>query len=46
MMERALLWGARELYGEAPEDEILRKLKETVRAFDPCISCSVHFVRG
>ncbi|CAI1492259.1 Sulfhydrogenase 2 subunit alpha [Thermococcus nautili] len=46
VMEGALLWEARNLYGNAPEDELLRRLEETVRAFDPCISCSVHFVRG
>ncbi|WP_099209751.1 NAD(P)-dependent hydrogenase/sulfhydrogenase 2 subunit alpha [Thermococcus henrietii] len=46
VMEGALLWEARDLYGNAPEDELLRRLEETVRAFDPCISCSVHFVRG
>ncbi|AFL94850.1 sulfhydrogenase II, alpha chain [Thermococcus cleftensis] len=45
MMERALLWEARELYGEVPEEEMLGRLEETVRAFDPCISCSVHFAK-
>ncbi len=46
MMEVSLFEEAQKLYGEAGEGEMLQRLEETVRAFDPCISCSVHFVRG
>ena len=45
MMEVSLLEEARKLYGEAEERAMVQRLEETVRAFDPCISCSVHIVR-
>jgi sulfhydrogenase subunit alpha len=28
------------------DDELRRRLEVVVRAFDPCVSCSVHAVRG
>ncbi|ASJ17123.1 hydrogenase [Thermococcus chitonophagus] len=45
IMELSLLEDARKMYGLLPEDSLKRKLEEVVRAFDPCISCSVHFVK-
>ncbi|MDV3103837.1 NAD(P)-dependent hydrogenase/sulfhydrogenase 2 subunit alpha [Thermococcus waiotapuensis] len=45
MMEASLLKEAKALYGEVEEGEMVKKLEETVRAFDPCISCSVHLVK-
>lgn len=45
MMEASLLKEARALYGEVDEGEMVQMLEETVRAFDPCISCSVHIVK-
>ncbi|WP_010479608.1 NAD(P)-dependent hydrogenase/sulfhydrogenase 2 subunit alpha [Thermococcus zilligii] len=45
MMEASLLKEVRALYGEVGEGEMVKKLEETVRAFDPCISCSVHLVK-
>lgn len=45
MMEASLLKEARALYGEVDEREMVQRLEETVRAFDPCISCSVHLVK-
>ena len=45
MMEVSLLEEARRLYGEADDRAMVQRLEETVRAFDPCISCSVHIVR-
>ncbi|WP_048149604.1 NAD(P)-dependent hydrogenase/sulfhydrogenase 2 subunit alpha [Palaeococcus ferrophilus] len=45
MIEASLLKEARALYGEVEEAEMVQRLEETVRAFDPCISCSVHLVR-
>ncbi|WP_457751997.1 NAD(P)-dependent hydrogenase/sulfhydrogenase 2 subunit alpha [Thermococcus sp.] len=45
MMEASLFEEAKKLYGETREDEMLQRLDETVRAFDPCISCSVHLVK-
>jgi sulfhydrogenase subunit alpha len=45
MIEASLLEEAKKLYGEADEREVVQRLEETVRAFDPCISCSVHVVR-
>ena len=45
MMEASLFEEAKKLYGEAREEEMLQRLDETVRAFDPCISCSVHLVK-
>ncbi|MBO8144613.1 MAG: Ni/Fe hydrogenase subunit alpha, partial [Thermodesulfobacterium sp.] len=45
MMEASLLEEARKLYGKAEERAMIGRLEETVRAFDPCISCSVHIVR-
>ena len=45
MMEASLLKEARNLYGKADERAMIGRLEETVRAFDPCISCSVHIVR-
>ncbi len=46
MIEASLLTEARGgLYGETDEGgEMVKRLEETVRAFDPCISCSVHLV--
>lgn len=44
MIEASLLTEARRLYGETDEGEMIKRLEETVRAFDPCISCSVHLV--
>lgn len=45
MMEASLLEEARKLYGEVDEQAMMHRLEETIRAFDPCISCSVHLVR-
>jgi sulfhydrogenase subunit alpha len=45
MMEKSLLREARGLYGNVDESEMVQRLEETVRAFDPCISCSVHLVK-
>ncbi len=45
MMETSLLEEAKALYAEADEREMVQRLEETVRAFDPCISCSVHVVK-
>ncbi|AJC71292.1 hydrogenase [Thermococcus guaymasensis DSM 11113] len=45
MMEVSLLEEARKLYGEVDEQAMIHCLEETVRAFDPCISCSVHLVK-
>ena len=45
MMEASLLEEARKLYGKAEERAMIGRLEETVRAFDPCISCSVHLVK-
>ncbi|MDI3474625.1 MAG: sulfhydrogenase subunit alpha [Thermococcaceae archaeon] len=45
MIEVSLLKEARALYGEVDEGEMVQRLEETVRAFDPCISCSVHLVK-
>ncbi len=45
MIEASLLEEAKKLHGEADERKVVQRLEETVRAFDPCISCSVHVVR-
>ncbi|AEC52467.1 cytochrome-c3 hydrogenase alpha chain [Pyrococcus sp. NA2] len=45
MMERSLLEDAKRMFGREPEDRFKNRLEEIVRAFDPCISCSVHLVR-
>ncbi|NJE05921.1 Ni/Fe hydrogenase subunit alpha [Thermococcus sp. M36] len=45
MIEASLLREAKALYGETDEREMVQRLEETVRAFDPCISCSVHIVK-
>ncbi|ASJ08563.1 hydrogenase [Thermococcus siculi] len=45
MIEASLLREAKALYGEADEGDMIQRLEETVRAFDPCISCSVHLVK-
>ncbi len=45
MTESSLYREATNWYGKVPEDELRRRLEMTVRAFDPCISCSVHVVR-
>ncbi|ADT83048.1 sulfhydrogenase II subunit a [Thermococcus barophilus MP] len=45
LMELSLYEEARKQYGTVDENFLKHKLEETVRAFDPCISCSVHFVR-
>lgn len=45
MMEASLLEEARRLHGKADDRAMVQRLEETVRAFDPCISCSVHIVR-
>ncbi|AFK22704.1 NAD(P)-dependent hydrogenase/sulfhydrogenase 2 subunit alpha [Pyrococcus sp. ST04] len=45
IMELSLLEDARRMYGSLPEDSLKAKLEEVIRAFDPCISCSVHFVK-
>ncbi|ACS90574.1 NiFe hydrogenase II, catalytic subunit alpha [Thermococcus sibiricus MM 739] len=45
IMELSLYEEARKRYGSSDETTFLQKLEETVRAFDPCISCSVHIVR-
>ncbi|AMM53581.1 NAD(P)-dependent hydrogenase/sulfhydrogenase 2 subunit alpha [Pyrococcus kukulkanii] len=45
MMELSLLEDAKKMYGSVPEESLKKKLEEIVRAFDPCISCSVHFVK-
>jgi sulfhydrogenase subunit alpha len=33
------------LFLDAPEDELRHRCEQTVRNFDPCISCSTHFLR-
>ncbi len=45
MMELSLFTEAGKRYGEMSEAEFVQKLEEVVRAFDPCISCSVHIVK-
>lgn len=45
IMELSLYEEAKRRYGTSDESTFLQKLEETVRAFDPCISCSVHVVR-
>jgi len=45
IMELSLYEEAKKRYGSSDETTFLQKLEETVRAFDPCISCSVHIVR-
>ncbi|WP_048146767.1 NAD(P)-dependent hydrogenase/sulfhydrogenase 2 subunit alpha [Pyrococcus abyssi] len=45
MMEKSLLEDARNMFGKESETTLKSKLEEVVRAFDPCISCSVHVVR-
>ncbi|AMQ18959.1 NAD(P)-dependent hydrogenase/sulfhydrogenase 2 subunit alpha [Thermococcus peptonophilus] len=45
MIEKSLLREAKVLYGNVDEMEMVQRLEETVRAFDPCISCSVHIVK-
>lgn len=45
MMELSLLREAKRGYGELDECSLIQRLEETVRAFDPCISCSVHIVK-
>ncbi|AEH23718.1 NAD(P)-dependent hydrogenase/sulfhydrogenase 2 subunit alpha [Pyrococcus yayanosii] len=45
MIELSLFEEAKRRYGELPEMEFVQRLEEVVRAFDPCISCSVHVVR-
>ncbi|NJE85003.1 Ni/Fe hydrogenase subunit alpha [Thermococcus sp. CX2] len=45
MMELSLLREAKRGYGELDEGSLIQRLEETVRAFDPCISCSVHIVK-
>ncbi len=45
MMELSLHEEARKRYGEMSESEFIQKMEEVVRAFDPCISCSVHVVK-
>ncbi len=45
IMELSLYEEAKKRYGSSDEVTFLQKLEETVRAFDPCISCSVHVVR-
>ncbi len=45
LMELSLYEEARKQYGTLDEESLRHKLEETVRAFDPCISCSVHLVR-
>ncbi|WP_461867085.1 NAD(P)-dependent hydrogenase/sulfhydrogenase 2 subunit alpha [Thermococcus sp.] len=42
MMELSLFTEAKKRYGNTSEMEFMQKMEETVRAFDPCISCSVH----
>jgi sulfhydrogenase subunit alpha len=31
--------------GNAPDDELKRRLQIVARAYDPCVSCSVHVIR-
>ena len=45
MMELSLYEEAKRNYGTLDESSFIQRLEETVRAFDPCISCSVHVVK-
>lgn len=45
LMELSLLEEAKRLYGSESEENMKKRLEVIVRAFDPCISCSVHFVK-
>ncbi|WP_048165895.1 NAD(P)-dependent hydrogenase/sulfhydrogenase 2 subunit alpha [Palaeococcus pacificus] len=45
LMELSLYEEAKRHYGTLDEKTLIQKLEETVRAFDPCISCSVHLVK-
>lgn len=45
MMELSLYDEAKRNYGVLGESSFIQRLEETVRAFDPCISCSVHVVK-
>jgi sulfhydrogenase subunit alpha len=38
---RATLWNA----GDVPDDDLRRRLEIVARAYDPCVSCSVHVIR-
>ena len=43
-MERDL-WELVPKLMELPEEELLRRCEMLIRAYDPCVSCSVHMVR-
>ncbi|NJE07167.1 Ni/Fe hydrogenase subunit alpha [Thermococcus sp. M39] len=45
LMELSLYEETKKNYGTLDENSLTHRLEETVRAFDPCISCSVHLVR-
>lgn len=45
IMELSLYEEAKRNYGSLDEKTFVQRLEETVRAFDPCISCSVHLVK-
>jgi len=45
LMELSLYEEARNNMGRMDDEKVMRKLEETIRAFDPCISCSVHMVK-
>jgi len=34
-----------EQYIDLPDDDLQWKLEQTVRNYDPCISCATHFLK-
>lgn len=44
-MELSLYEEARNNFGRMDDEKVTRKLEETIRALDPCISCSVHMIK-
>jgi sulfhydrogenase subunit alpha len=45
LMELSLYEEAKNNLGRMEDERVMRRLEETIRAFDPCISCSVHMVK-
>jgi len=45
MVEISLYEEAKRFYGTLDEEHLTQRLEMTVRAFDPCISCSVHLIK-
>jgi coenzyme F420-reducing hydrogenase alpha subunit len=39
------LWGVAERYVSLPEPELALRCEQTIRNYDPCISCATHFLR-